>query len=84
MTFLALTPIEQAGVAITPGIDFGANAPERPVRSPTPIPSSGFSQEGVRRIGELLRARKNRYIRGCMSAYGYIYAPELVYADIWV
>lgn len=47
--------LEQAGVAITPGIDFGSNAPERHVRFAY-TNSIERLQEGVRRIGEFLRA----------------------------
>ncbi|HXF67844.1 MAG TPA: pyridoxal phosphate-dependent aminotransferase [Burkholderiales bacterium] len=46
--------LEQAGVAITPGIDFGSNAPERHVRFAY-TNSLERLQEGVRRIGEFLR-----------------------------
>ncbi len=48
--------LEQAGVAITPGIDFGANAPERHVRFAY-TNSIERLQEGVRRIEEFLRGR---------------------------
>jgi aspartate/methionine/tyrosine aminotransferase len=48
--------LEQAGVAITPGIDFGSNAPERHVRFAY-TNSLERLQEGVRRIGEFLRGR---------------------------
>jgi aspartate/methionine/tyrosine aminotransferase len=48
--------LEHAGVAITPGIDFGANAPERHVRFAY-TNSIERLQEGVRRIGEFLRRR---------------------------
>lgn len=48
--------LEQAGVAITPGADFGANAAARHVRfaytSAVPVLA-----EGVRRIGEFVRQR---------------------------
>jgi aspartate/methionine/tyrosine aminotransferase len=46
--------LEQAGVAITPGIDFGANAPERHVRFAY-TNSIARLQEGVARIAEFLR-----------------------------
>ena len=46
--------LEQAGVAITPGIDFGAHTPERHVRFAY-TNSIEHLQEGVRRIGEFLR-----------------------------
>jgi aspartate/methionine/tyrosine aminotransferase len=46
--------LEQAGVAITPGIDFGANAPERHVRFAYTNPI-GRLEEGVARIAEFLR-----------------------------
>jgi aspartate/methionine/tyrosine aminotransferase len=46
--------LEQAGVAITPGIDFGSNAAERHVRFAY-TNSLDRLQEGVRRIGEFLR-----------------------------
>jgi len=46
--------LEQAGVAITPGIDFGANAPERHVRFAY-ANSIERLQEGVARIAEFLR-----------------------------
>jgi aspartate/methionine/tyrosine aminotransferase len=45
--------LEQAGVAITPGIDFGANAPERHVRFAYTSPVARL-QEGVRRISRFL------------------------------
>ena len=48
--------LEQAGVAITPGIDFGSNAPERHVRFAY-TNSIERLEEGVRRIGAFLRAR---------------------------
>ena len=48
--------LERAGVAITPGIDFGSNAPERHVRFAY-TNSLERLQEGVRRIGEFLRRR---------------------------
>jgi aspartate/methionine/tyrosine aminotransferase len=46
--------LERAGVAITPGIDFGANAPERHVRFAYTNPIERL-QEGVRRIAEFLK-----------------------------
>ncbi len=46
--------LEQAGVAITPGIDFGANAPERHVRFAY-TNSLERLKEGVSRIAEFLR-----------------------------
>jgi aspartate/methionine/tyrosine aminotransferase len=46
--------LEQAGVAITPGIDFGSNAPKRHVRFAY-TNSLDRLQEGVRRIGAFLR-----------------------------
>jgi aspartate/methionine/tyrosine aminotransferase len=46
--------LERAGVAITPGIDFGANAPERHVRFAY-ANSIERLQEGVARIAEFLR-----------------------------
>ncbi len=48
--------LEHAGVAITPGIDFGANAPARHVRFAY-TNSIERLKEGVRRIGEFLRRR---------------------------
>ena len=45
--------LEQAGVAITPGIDFGANAPERHVRFAYTNPIERL-REGMARIGEFL------------------------------
>jgi len=45
--------LEQAGVAITPGIDFGANAPERHVRFAY-TNSIERLEEGVARIGRFL------------------------------
>jgi aspartate/methionine/tyrosine aminotransferase len=45
--------LEQAGVAITPGIDFGANAPERHVRFAYTSPIARL-REGVARIAEFL------------------------------
>jgi aspartate/methionine/tyrosine aminotransferase len=50
----ALDLLEQAGVAITPGIDFGSNAPERHVRFAY-TNSIGRLQEGVARIGKFLK-----------------------------
>jgi aspartate/methionine/tyrosine aminotransferase len=46
--------LEKAGVAITPGLDFGDNAPRHHVRFsyPKPIP---VLQEGVRRLRQYLR-----------------------------
>jgi aspartate/methionine/tyrosine aminotransferase len=46
--------LEQAGVAITPGVDFGVNAPERHVRFSYTNPVERL-QEGVTRIAEFLR-----------------------------
>ena len=46
--------LEQAGVAITPGIDFGANAPERHVRFAY-TNSIARLQEGVSRIAAFLK-----------------------------
>ncbi len=46
--------LEQAGVAITPGIDFGANAPERHVRFAY-THSIERLREGVARIAKFLR-----------------------------
>lgn len=46
--------LEQAGVAITPGIDFGSNEPERHVRFAY-TNSMAALEEGVRRIGEFVR-----------------------------
>jgi aspartate/methionine/tyrosine aminotransferase len=45
--------LEQAGVAITPGVDFGANAPERHVRFAYTNPV-GRLEEGVARIAKFL------------------------------
>jgi aspartate/methionine/tyrosine aminotransferase len=45
--------LEQAGVAITPGVDFGANAPERHVRFAYTSPI-GRLKEGVARIAAFL------------------------------
>jgi aspartate/methionine/tyrosine aminotransferase len=45
--------LEQAGVAITPGIDFGANAPERHVRFAY-TNSIGRLKEGVARVARFL------------------------------
>jgi aspartate/methionine/tyrosine aminotransferase len=45
--------LERAGVAITPGVDFGANAPERHVRFAY-TNSIERLKEGVARIGEFL------------------------------
>jgi aspartate/methionine/tyrosine aminotransferase len=47
--------LEQAGVAITPGVDFGANAPERHVRFAYTNPIERL-QEGVSRIAGFLSA----------------------------
>jgi aspartate/methionine/tyrosine aminotransferase len=46
--------LEQAGVAITPGIDFGANAPERHVRF-SYTNSIERLREGVARIAAYLK-----------------------------
>ncbi|MGH8642105.1 MAG: aminotransferase, partial [Burkholderiales bacterium] len=46
--------LEQAGVAITPGVDFGANAPERHVRFAYTNPIERL-QEGVARIATFLK-----------------------------
>jgi aspartate/methionine/tyrosine aminotransferase len=51
---LARDLLEQAGVAITPGVDFGANAPERHVRFAYTNPIERL-QEGVARIEKFLR-----------------------------
>ncbi len=48
--------LEQAGVAIAPGVDFGANAPERHVRFAY-TNSIERLQEGVSRIGEFFNRR---------------------------
>ena len=48
--------LENAGVAITPGLDFGRNDPQHHVRFSYPKPISVL-EEGVRRLGEYL-ARK--------------------------
>jgi aspartate/methionine/tyrosine aminotransferase len=45
--------LEDAGVAITPGVDFGANAPERHVRFAYTNPVERL-REGVARIGKFL------------------------------
>jgi len=45
--------LEQAGVAVTPGIDFGANRPERHVRFAWTTSLENL-QEGVRRLREYL------------------------------
>jgi len=45
--------LEQSGVAITPGVDFGANAPERHVRFAY-TNSIGRLQEGISRIAKFL------------------------------
>ena len=50
----AIEILEQAGVAITPGIDFGANAPGRHVRFAY-TNSIERLQEGVSRIAEFLK-----------------------------
>jgi len=50
----AIEILEQAGVAITPGIDFGANAPERHVRFAY-TNSIARLQEGVSRIAAFLK-----------------------------
>ncbi|MNC92390.1 putative N-acetyl-LL-diaminopimelate aminotransferase [compost metagenome] len=47
--------LERAGVAITPGADFGANAPERHVRFAYTC-SIARLKEGIARIGEFLKA----------------------------
>ena len=47
--------LERAGVAITPGIDFGANAPERHVRFAYTSPIERL-KEGVARIAKFLRS----------------------------
>ena len=47
--------LEKAGVAITPGLDFGANAPERHVRFAY-TNSIERLQEGVSRIASFLKA----------------------------
>ncbi|HKU70318.1 MAG TPA: aminotransferase class I/II-fold pyridoxal phosphate-dependent enzyme, partial [Burkholderiales bacterium] len=47
--------LEKAGVAITPGIDFGANAPERHVRFAY-TNSIDRLEEGVARIAKFLKA----------------------------
>jgi aspartate/methionine/tyrosine aminotransferase len=50
---LARDLLEKAGVAITPGIDFGRNAPERHVRFAYTSPIERL-KEGVRRISQFL------------------------------
>lgn len=45
--------LERAGVAVTPGLDFGANAPERHLRFAYTTSLENL-REGVRRIGEFL------------------------------
>jgi aspartate/methionine/tyrosine aminotransferase len=50
---LARELLEQAGVAITPGVDFGANAPERHVRIAY-TNSIGRLRDGVARIAEFV------------------------------
>ena len=47
--------LEQAGVAITPGVDFGSNQPEKHVRFAYTTSMENL-REGVRRIGEYLKA----------------------------
>jgi aspartate/methionine/tyrosine aminotransferase len=49
----ALDLLERAGVAITPGIDFGANRAREHVRFAYTRPVERL-REGVRRIGEYL------------------------------
>lgn len=51
----ARTLLEQAGVAVTPGIDFGAHRPERYVRFSYANTIENL-QEGVRRIAEYVNA----------------------------
>ncbi len=53
---LAWSLLEEAGVAITPGIDFGANAPERHVRFAYTT-ALGQLKEGVARIARHLANR---------------------------
>jgi len=48
--------LERAGVAITPGVDFGANAPERHVRFAYTNPVERL-EEGVARIEKFLEKR---------------------------
>ena len=50
----ALRVLEEAGVAITPGLDFGLNQPERYVRFAY-TRSMGELEEGIARIANLLR-----------------------------
>jgi aspartate/methionine/tyrosine aminotransferase len=47
--------LEEAGVAITPGVDFGANAPERHVRFAY-TSSIERLKEGVARIAAFLKS----------------------------
>lgn len=49
----ALDLVEQAGVAATPGLDFGVNAPERHMRFAYTVTGEKLS-EGIRRIGAFL------------------------------
>jgi aspartate/methionine/tyrosine aminotransferase len=54
----AMDLLEAAGVAITPGVDFGANAPGRHVRFAYTRPVAEL-EEGVRRIGAFVGGTKN-------------------------
>ena len=47
--------LEEAGVAITPGVDFGSNEPGRHVRFAYTTSLENL-REGVRRLGEYLKA----------------------------
>lgn len=53
---LAWQLIEQAGVAVTPGVDFGANQPERHLRFAYTVSREKLG-EGVERIARFLRQR---------------------------
>ncbi len=57
-TRFALRVLEEAGVAITPGLDFGSNRPERHVRFAY-TRSLADLEEGVERIARMLGGRRD-------------------------
>src|SRR5207245_11516296 len=57
-TRFALQVLEEAGIAITPGLDFGSNRPERHVRFAYTRSLAALA-EGVKRIARMLGGRRD-------------------------
>ncbi len=70
--------LEQAGVAITPGIDFGIHQPERHVRFAYTT-SMEHLEEGVRRLQEYLQT--SEFIRHCERSAAISYRDHQLHGD---